>query len=234
MGDILPFTGVRRSYDAPAAPALVQSDPGDENDAGAHLRGATKMVVIGLCGLKGSGKSTAAQHLADEHGFRRSRFAGPLKTMLRALLDEMGIGHHQSWHLIEGEHKETPTPLFAGKSPREAMVTLGTEWGRDLIGPDFWVSCWRHSVERLRIDHVAETCGMGEFRIVAEDCRFPNEAAAIRALGGKLIWIDRPGLVAADHPSERSLTAADCDHVIANDGAMLDLTQALDRLLASI
>lgn len=231
-GVILPFTGVTRSYDpdhAPPRQPIIDRDPGDETE---HLDGSGKVIVIGLAGLKGCGKSTAARHLADEHGFARIRFAGPLKAMIGTLLDQMGIGHHQAWQLIEGEFKEQPTPLFSGHSPRHAMQTLGTEWGRDLIGPDFWVSCWRLMVAKQALDHLADSCGSGQpFRVVAEDCRFPNEAAAIRALGGRVVWIDRPGLVAAGHASEQSLSAADCDLVIPNDGAILDLTQALDGAL---
>jgi hypothetical protein len=247
MGIIVPFTGVTRSYDLPPPPACggegrgggcePQSDPGDENDSHrglppSGLHEPPRPQIIGLAGLKGCGKSTVAQHLAGEHGFARIRFAAPLKSMIGRLLDEMGIGHHQAWHLIEGDHKETPTPLFMGQTPRHAMQTLGTEWGRDLIGPDFWVACWRHMVERARLDHIAETCGgVTPIHVVAEDCRFPNEAAAIRALGGRVVWIDRPGLAATGHASENSLTAADCDAVIRNDGAILDLTQAVEAVL---
>jgi hypothetical protein len=190
------------------------------------------MIVIGLAGLKGCGKSTVAQHLASEHGFARIRFAAPLKSMISRLLEEMGLGHHQAWHLIEGDHKETPTPLFMGQTPRHAMQTLGTEWGRDLIGPDFWVACWRLMVDKARLDAMADQCTDAPvLKIIAEDCRFPNEAAAIRALGGKVVWIDRPGLAATGHASENSLTAADCDAVIRNDAAILDLTQAVEASL---
>ncbi|MCW1993497.1 hypothetical protein [Bradyrhizobium diazoefficiens] len=42
------------------------------------------MIVIGLKGLIGSGKTTVARHLIENHGFVRGRFAGALKDMLRA------------------------------------------------------------------------------------------------------------------------------------------------------
>ncbi len=44
------------------------------------------MIVIGLKGFIGSGKTTVARHLIERHGFVRGRFAGALKDMLRAYL----------------------------------------------------------------------------------------------------------------------------------------------------
>jgi hypothetical protein len=82
----------------------------------------TAARLIALTGYAGSGKSTLADILACEHGFTVVKFAGPLKAMLRALgLDEREI---------EGDLKEQPCQLLAGHTPRRAMQTLGTEWGR--------------------------------------------------------------------------------------------------------
>ena len=72
---------------------------------------------------------------------------------------------------IDGSLKETPCDLLCGKTPRQAMQLLGTEWGRDLISPDFWVSAWSAAVDRALTG--------GAIGIVADDCRFLNEVAAI-------------------------------------------------------
>src|ERR1035437_9507797 len=118
-------------------------------------------IVVGLCGFIGSGKTTAANHLVEHHGFTRIRFAGPLKAMLAAL----GLTEEE----IDGSLKNDPCDLLCGKTPRYAMQQLGTEWGRELIGPDLWIRAWSSSVE---------DCGMHS-RIIADDVRFPNESAAI-------------------------------------------------------
>jgi hypothetical protein len=52
-------------------------------------------------------------------------------------------------HFFDRQLKETPLPVI-GKSPREIMQTLGTEWGRRLVNPDLWVCLAEREVEKLR------------------------------------------------------------------------------------
>ena len=168
--------------------------------------------LIALTGLCGSGKTTAADYLVNTHGFIRIKFADPLKSMLRSL----GL------HLrdIEGGGREQPHPLLCGKSPREAMQTLGTEWGRDMIGPDLWVNIWTNRV-RIELDH--------NRRIVADDCRFVNSAAAVRKLGGTIVLLCGRGGQGHRHQSE--LQQLPIDEPISNDGTVADLHRKLDALM---
>lgn len=167
-------------------------------------------MIIALSGLAGCGKSTAAAYLAERHGFGRIRFAGPLKAMLRALYAAAGHAPEVVEAKIEGGLKEYPCTLLGGRSPRFAMQALGTEFGRDLIHPDLWVTAWAGAVGRALRD--------GAPGVVVEDCRFENEAAAVRSLGGRILRIERPGLVtiAGNHSSEGR--ALPHDGVILNDG----------------
>jgi len=171
--------------------------------------------IIGLIGLAQSGKSTVAQHLSDNHGFVRIRFAGPLKAMCRS----MGLTDRE----IEGDGKEAPHMMLCGKTPRYVMQTLGTEWGRELIGPDFWTGIWRESV-MAAIDQGAKG-------IVAEDCRFPNEIEAVRSLGGEVWQIIRPGAVKLAHISESASSEIDPDFIIHNTGKVRDLITVCDLSL---
>lgn len=98
------------------------------------------------------------------------------------------------------------------------MQMLGTEFGRQLLGPDLWVNAWRRAVER----HLEEALVDGApLRIVCDDVRFANEAAAIRALGGTVVLLTRAGSGSKSgfsHPSE----ALDFipDRSVGNDGAI--------------
>lgn len=170
--------------------------------------------VVAFTGVAGSGKSTAAQFLVDKLGYTRVRFAGPLKAMLRSV----GLGDEQ----IEGAEKETPNTLLCGKTPRYAMQTLGVEWARTYIGQDFWTNLWRR-------DAGAVICSGG--RVVVDDCRFPNEAAAIRKLGGDIFKIEGRGGIAGSHVSEAGVGIADV--VLANLGSIDELhgkvVEALER-----
>jgi hypothetical protein len=124
--------------------------------------------------------------LVKSRGFERVRFAGPLKAMMAAL----GLTPAE----IDGDRKELPCDLLRGKTPRHAMQTIGTEWGRKLIGDDLWIRAWRAAVDRLPAGTP----------VVVDDCRFPNEAEAIKAAGGIIVRIERPGAgTASVHESEQ-------------------------------
>lgn len=137
------------------------------------------MRLIGLVGAKQSGKTSVSNLLVDEYGFVRMRFADGLKTMLRAL----GLNDAQ----LEGSDKEVPSDLLGGLTPRRAMQTLGTEWGRDLIHPDLWRNVVWGAVKQA---HHANP----NVRIVIDDCRFPNEYAMVRALHGEVWRVRRPSV----------------------------------------
>lgn len=172
----------------------------------------TRRTIIGFTGLAGSGKTAAARRLIEHHGYVRARFAGPLKDMLWAI----GLTRIQ----LDGDAKDQPCELLGGRTPRYAMQTLGTEWGRDLICPDIWVRTWQASLERLPPDA----------RVVADDCRFLNEEQAIRASGGHLVRIERPdaGIKATGHNSEGQPLHADL--TILNTRSLSAFLDSIDEL----
>ena len=141
-------------------------------------------LIVALVGYKGCGKSTAAKEFYVA-GFTRVRFAEGLKNMLKSL----GLTNEH----VDGALKEEPCDLLNGVTPRFAMQTLGTEWGRHCIHPNFWIDHWKRQVDRLPA-HIP---------VVVDDLRFPNEREALIDLGGKIIWVHRPDVGrSSDHPSE--------------------------------
>lgn len=173
-----------------------------------------KPRLIGFSGFIGSGKTEATKHLIQRHGFIRVRFAGPLKDMMRAL----GLSDAE----VDGELKETPSALLGGKTPRYAMQTLGTEWGRNLIHSDLWTDA---AMEQVR-GHM----DMG-VSVAVDDVRFPNEVESIRAAGGKVIRITRAGVgpKPGGHVSEPIDLPFDLE--IFNDLSITDLREHLNELL---
>lgn len=164
-------------------------------------------MIVGFCGAIGAGKTTAALRLTSAHGFTRVRFAQPLKSALRGLLASAGVPEAEAVRMVDGDLKEAPSAALCGRTPRHAMQTLGTEWGRDCIGPDFWASIWQGAARAILA---------AGGRVVVDDLRFPNEEKALRALGGALIRIDRAGVGASTHASEGQPLAPDA--TLANDG----------------
>ncbi|MCZ7469834.1 deoxynucleotide monophosphate kinase [Agrobacterium sp. O3.4] len=175
---------------------------------------ATLPPVIALTGLAGGGKSTASKYLVEKHGYQLVKFAGPLKDMLRAI--GLGEGH------IEGAHKETELAMLSGHTPRHAMQTLGTEWGRKCMGEDFWTNLWRS-----RVDGVLAFGG----RVVVDDCRFPNEADEVRKLGGVVWRLVGRGGIAGSHESEAG--CGEVDRIILNNGSRDAFNERLESNLVS-
>lgn len=168
-------------------------------------------TIVGIIGFAHVGKSQVAQTLIDEYNFTRIKFSDGLKNMLRAI----GLTEEE----IEGALKEQPCEKLGGQTPRHAMMTLGTEWGRKMIHEDIWVLAWRKYV----LESSAE-------RIVVDDCRFLNEAGMIRKLGGTIWHIMRPGYgPLKNHPSELEHLEIRSDAYLKNDATVEDLRYLVRR-----
>lgn len=182
--------------------------------------------LIAFCGPAGCGKSTAAEALMEE-GWVRVKFADPLKNMLRSFYRSCGIDDERYIEArIEGGMKEEPDPYLRGRTPRHAMQTLGTEWGRQSIAEDLWIDTWaQRAMSVLKRD----------MDVVCDDCRFPNEAATVRKLRGRVVQIiGREKGVTKSHSSEKLDFEPDMKiHNIANlSGFTNDVIHIFDRTYA--
>ena len=168
--------------------------------------------IIGLWSpAAGCGKSTVAGILIEAGGHRIEPFAGTLKRMLVSMLQDAGLIQSEALRLVWLDKLEPIGCLTGAINTRRLQQTLGTEWGRDLIGPDLWVDIWRRRV-------TAPPLGP----IVADDVRMLNEAAAVRSLGGEggaccglvcpvvISTPPRPGWAMASCLIARSSTTAPC------------------------
>lgn len=169
--------------------------------------------IIGITGKAGSGKDTVADYLVARHNFVKVSFAQPLKDGLCAMF---GWSQEQ---LLDRVWKESALEGI-GKSPRELMQTLGTEWGRDLVHKELWLMLARQRIEA------------SEKSVVISDLRFDNEAELIRSLGGQVIHLTRPQTTeVAAHSSERPVTAISVDKVVVNSGSTTELFRNVDGLV---
>jgi hypothetical protein len=160
-------------------------------------------MIIAFAGYKGSGKSEATSTLI-QRGFVDVKMAAPLKLMLAAMYDYCGISEQDINRRLEGDLKEQPDDWLMGRTPRHAMQQLGTEW-RNTIDPLLWIPMWKRRVQALKPANI--TCS---------DIRFVTEVAALHAMNGKLVWIDRPDTCSDGHASEQSIAHL-ADYIIQND-----------------
>lgn len=167
--------------------------------------------LVGLVGKKGSGKDTIAAMMP---GFTNVKFAGALKEMLTAFLKYRGATDREIYEMLEGSLKEVPTRYFGGKTPRWAMQSLGTEWGRDMISETIWLDTFQDHLFTLDGDDV-----------VVSDVRFVNEGKRIRSLGGLIFRIirDVPEDSSSEHISEVEGNSIHADDSIKNFGSLQEL-----------
>ena len=175
--------------------------------------------LIALTGAAKSGKSTIAKYLSkgtdSRYGthvpFVRARFSGTLKKMLMQITDV-------TEDMIEGSLKEEPQEIFGGRTPREVMQTLGTEWGRDSVYSKIWLDSWERSVCDLTY-------------VVVEDLRYLNEAELVKNRGGEIWRIKRPDYQCNGHISETEMEGIDPDLTIRNSGSLGELHAMIDSIL---
>jgi hypothetical protein len=141
-------------------------------------------MIIGICGLIGSGKDTIADYLQNIHQFKRESFAHTLKDAVAAVF---------GWdrELLEGrtkqsrEWRETVDSWWAERldmphlTPRWVLQYWGTEVFRKGFADDIWIAALENKLRASSDD------------IVITDCRFPNEIKAIRAAGGVVVRVRR-------------------------------------------
>lgn len=154
--------------------------------------------IIGIAGRAGAGKNTVAEMIPGAAVFG---FADPLYEGLAAML---GVPEEM---LRSRRNKETPL-VWLGKSPRELMQLLGTEWGRGMVAQDIWLR-----LAKRRIETYGGT-------IVFSDVRFDNEAEWIRNQGGEVWLVERDQETHHTHSSEAGISRQLIDRVIDNRGPL--------------
>jgi hypothetical protein len=141
-------------------------------------------MIIGICGLIGSGKDTIADYLQNIHQFRRESFAHTLKDAVSSVF---------GWdrELLEGrtresrEWREQVDPWWADRlgmpdlTPRWVLQYWGTEVARKSFHDDIWIASLENKLRKTHDD------------VVISDCRFPNEIRAIKRAGGIVIRVVR-------------------------------------------
>ena len=167
--------------------------------------------LVAFIGAKGSGKTTLANRICQDPGHVRLSFATPIRKMVEA------IGIQAYYHT---ENKDAPIPHIAGNpTARHVLQSLGTEWGRDLIHSDIWV----YAALEIFKDYLEDGVS-----VYIDDARFPNEAEAVKSLGGHIIRVN-PGPYANtedSHISEAYWKSIVADYVLPNDGDLDDLYES--------
>jgi len=200
-------------------------------------------MLLGISGVKRSGKDSVADVLVKDFGFKKIALADPLKEVCSEVFkiplqffykDELKDLAFIEPEIIDVYHIERLVTQLEGytsisndqirdltthgcgkelKSPREILQFVGTDLCRAYISDSIWLDIFYSTVKKA------------EGHLVCTDARFPNERELIKSLGGKNMLVIRQGLNNTDtHASENSLgTESEYDLVVQNSGTLADL-----------
>lgn len=166
------------------------------------------MKIVSLFGPQQAGKSEAAKAIAAMPRWHRVSFAEPLYAMMSALLklDARKLD------------KSKPYAELCGKTLRQALQTLGTEWGRGKIGKTIWLQAMERELSFHR--------NSGATGVVIDDLRFANEYQFLRSHRATIIRIEREDCLIPTlnqgHASEADWCDFTPDKVLRNNGSIED------------
>ena len=139
-------------------------------------------MIIGICGLIGSGKGTVADVLVDQ-GFTKVSFADKLKDGVSTIfgwdrnLLEGDTDESRQWREQRDDFWSAETEMEV--TPRLVLQLFGTDCLRNGFHDGVWVS--------LLKKHMLDNPG----NYVIPDVRFRNEQNMIRELGGQVWRVQR-------------------------------------------
>ena len=196
-------------------------------------------MIIGMCGLIGTGKDTVADILVNNYNFIKVSVADKLKDgvatvfswdreMLEGTTDESRTWREQKDEFWSRETNEHITP-------RLVLQMFGTDCMRNGFYNGIWVSIVKQQI----INNPNKN-------FVIPDVRFPNEAKMIKEVNGEVWRICRgpdpqwfisyvkDNIVPTDvHESEWQWAKLDFDCVIHNNDTVKDLKNQVSNHLAS-
>lgn len=174
-------------------------------------------MIIAFTGLAGSGKTTVADYVVSEHGFKKHNFKdGLVAEMLDNLPDVLNE--------LKDTYACTLDELFKEKPPtmRALMQNYGTEVRRG-DDKDYWVKRWCE--------------GLFDSHYVVDDVRFVNEARAVRDRGGIIVRVSRPDRNSNGykHTSETEQSEIEPDFtIISNTGDLEGLYKQIEHVIHTL
>jgi hypothetical protein len=191
--------------------------------------------IIGLTGYAQTGKDTVGAMLV-ERGWHRIGFADNVRAL--ALAADPLV--RTLWRRPDGglnERTERLSVVVArvgwedakrNADVRRFLQDLGSGV-RDVLGETTWIDAAMQKIDVYSGGH-PEPAG-----VVITDVRHENEAAAVRARGGIIARVTRPGVGPAnDHVTEVGVDAIAYDGWITNDGTLVDLEREVEELLEDV
>ena len=196
-------------------------------------------MIIGICGLIGSGKGTVADILVENHNFTKLSFADRLKDGVASVFNwdrdmlEGDTDRSRIWREKIDEYWTNETGFDV--TPRLILQLFGTDCMRNGFFDGIWVSL----VKKQILENP-------ETNYIIPDVRFPNEVKMIHSVQGQ-VWQTRRGELPdwfinkrdnnidpiTVHASEWAWIDQDSafEQIIQNNGSLDELQNTVEKII---
>jgi hypothetical protein len=171
--------------------------------------------IIGITGLKRSGKDTISDYINTNYKYNKVSFVKPLKDICKTLFD---LTSEQ----LNGDEKEIIDKRY-GCTPRKIMQFIGTDLFRNNMkiikdSDNIWVNVLKRKLLK------------NKNKFVISDVRFQNEIDMIQSIGGIIIRVDRKDLIYKkdNHESENINSLKKINFTINNNLSLEHLYRKID------
>lgn len=150
------------------------------------------MKVIGISGIKQSGKSEVAAKIIElnENNYEivKLHFALPIKNILAYFVREVtDCTKEQSLEYFNNPNLKEQEILEIGVTPRYLMTMFGTDFIRKLKD-NLWINATNNQIKKLvELEKISNR----KFMVIIDDIRFENELNFVRQIGGQVIFVAR-------------------------------------------
>lgn len=194
-------------------------------------------MIIGITGLKRSGKNTIGDYLDTIHGYQQFSFAEKLKRTCCVYLNCAGIP--------ESEREEFKDFLILHKNISKAAGSIGFEAKKyyefqerffevfrpylivmedgysrykisyRLILQLFGTEVCRYFDDKVWVKHLCNDI-VGLDKVAITDVRFDDEAKALTDMGATILKVERNGCISDGHASEKGVSNHLVNYVVQN------------------
>lgn len=175
-------------------------------------------MLIAICGHKFSGKSTVARLLHNATGYPIVSFADKLKD-ITCILSGCTREDLEDYDFKELVYVPSYLRPYCGNAEKPTFRAFLQHFGSEVmrgVNDNIWIDC--------TLSNCGEDC-------IVSDCRFPNEAKAVKARGGIVIKVVREGCGGDSHQSETRIDEIVPDYTLWNDSTLDNLVANVDSLV---
>lgn len=177
-------------------------------------------MLIGITGHKFSGKSTVAKMLSEMLDYKVVSFADKLKD-ITCVLSGCTREDLENYEFKEKQLVPIHMRPYCGSTKNPTYRAFLQHFGSEVM---------RSVNDSIWIDSTLLNCGDNA---IISDCRFPNEAKAIKECGGIIIKVVRDSVVSDDtHQSEMMIDEIEPTYIIPNNGSLETLRELIKPIVS--